>query len=408
MRFRDCVAAAVAVALALPAAASANVTLGNVTEPSGSSPTMCPATPPDYVFVSAFGATEVNPGYTLGGSSPMALTQWQVDATGATAGAQVELVVLLVGSSGSPPPIDVVATDTETLDPAAEAADGVETFTPASPIVVQPGDTIGLYAPDSTGITCYWSGGSLATNDEAEEAELSSPPVVGQNLDPDITDAADTPSSVTNLGATLAPLTEDAALSLSASKATAGQPALLTATITNHGPSDEPITFTDPVPPGLTVDFASSSSGTCTTNAVRIITCNLAGIPVGGSATVAIIVTPKAAQTYSDAGTVSDVSPVTDPNPANNNASTTLKVTAAGAPAKCVVPKLGGTPESVAKKVLPLLGCKLGKVKKASSKSVAKGDVISTAPGAGSYAVGKSVGITVSSGKPKSKPKKNK
>ena len=61
-----------------------------------------------------------------------------------------------------------------------------------------------------------------------------------------------------------------------------------------------------------------------------------------------------------------------------------------------------------ARALLPLLGCKVGKVKTATSKSVAKGDVISTSPGAGSYAAGRSIGITVSSGKPKSKKKKKK
>ncbi len=223
------------------------------------------------------------------------------------------------------------------------------------------------------------------------------------------TGTVDAPAGEINLAATLGPVTEDAALSLSASSATAGLPAVLTATVRNNGPLNSPITFTDPVPSGLTVDFAGTSSGSCGTNtAVNLVTCTLAGLSAGHSATVGIVVTPKAAGSYPDAGTVADVSPVTDPNPANNNASTTLKAAAAGAPAKCVVPKLGGTPESVAKKVLPLLGCKVGKVKKATSRSVAKGDVISTNPKAGTYAVGKSVGITVSSGKPKPKPKKKK
>jgi beta-lactam-binding protein with PASTA domain len=63
-----------------------------------------------------------------------------------------------------------------------------------------------------------------------------------------------------------------------------------------------------------------------------------------------------------------------------------------------VVPKLGGASLAVAKFVLPLVGCKVGKVKHAKSKRVAKGDVISTSPGAGSYPVGKRITLTVSSG----------
>jgi hypothetical protein len=397
------------VALALPAAAGADVTLGTVTEPSGSSPAECPTTPPNYILVSASTATNTNPQYTVQGSAPLALTQWALNASGAIAGAQVTLVVLSVNITGMTANIDVVATDTETLNPSAAAADGVETFTVKNPIIVEPGDTISLYLPDTTGITCYWSGGSLPADDEAQQAELSPPPAVGQNILNDVGATTETPSGVIDLAATLGPLSEDGALSLSASNATVGLPAVLTATVRNNGPFNGPITFTDPVPLGLTIDLAAASSGSCSTNtAVNLVTCTLTGIPAGQSAKVTIVVTPKAAHSYTDSGTVADVSPATDPNPSNDDSSTTLKVAAAGAPAKCVVPKLSGTPESVAKKVLPLLGCKVGKVKKATSKSVAKGDVIATSPGAGSYAVGRRVTITESSGKPKPRKKKKK
>jgi beta-lactam-binding protein with PASTA domain len=57
--------------------------------------------------------------------------------------------------------------------------------------------------------------------------------------------------------------------------------------------------------------------------------------------------------------------------------------------------------------VLPLVNCKVGKVKKAKSKSVPKGDVISTNPGGGKkLAAGTKVAIKASSGKPKKKAKK--
>jgi hypothetical protein len=46
-----------------------------------------------------------------------------------------------------------------------------------------------------------------------------------------------------------------------------------------------------------------------------------------------------------------------------------------------VVPKLGGASLALTKKLLGLLDCKAGQVKKATSKSVPKGDVISTSPG---------------------------
>jgi hypothetical protein len=70
----------------------------------------------------------------------------------------------------------------------------------------------------------------------------------------------------------------------------------------------------------------------------------------------------------------------------SSQAVTQWQVYAHGAtPTKCVVPKLGGASLSLAKDVLLLLGCKVGKVKKATS-----------------------IGVTVSSGKPKPKPKPKK
>jgi serine/threonine-protein kinase len=203
----------------------------------------------------------------------------------------------------------------------------------------------------------------------------------------------------------------DAALTLTAgpASATTGQPAVITGTVTNDGPLSGPITFTDPVPSGLTVNAVGIGSGTCSTNtAVDIVTCTTDGLAAHQSTPVVIAVTPTAAGTYKDSATVSLSGAGADPNLANNSASATLTVTKAGTPTQCVVPKLKGAPLALGKKVLPLLGCKVGKVKKSTSKSVAKGDVISTSPGAGSYAASKSIGITVSSGKPKPKPKKKK
>jgi serine/threonine-protein kinase len=122
---------------------------------------------------------------------------------------------------------------------------------------------------------------------------------------------------------------------------------------------------------------------------------------------VEIVVTPSAAQTYTDSASVKVADGVTDPNAANDNATLTLDVAAAAGagPTKCVVPKLGGASAALARKVLPLLGCKAGKTKKTHSKSVAKGLLVGTSPGAGSYTVNKVIALKVSSGP---KPKKHK
>jgi beta-lactam-binding protein with PASTA domain len=119
-----------------------------------------------------------------------------------------------------------------------------------------------------------------------------------------------------------------------------------------------------------------------------------------------IVATPKSAGSYKDTGDVAVPTGITDTDAANNTAATTLNVTAPGTALKCVVPKLGGASSSLAKQVLPLLGCKVGKTKKAHSKSVAKGLLIGTSPGAGTYAAYKAVGLEVSSGPAPKKAKK--
>jgi uncharacterized repeat protein (TIGR01451 family) len=409
MRIRGCFLAAAVAALAVPAGAGAvsTVTIGNVTPPGTSTGAVpCPAPPPDQI-VAANTQLGFVPDYVVpGGDGPLLLTQWQLNAAGATAGAQVTLVVMNVQIASGTGTVSVVATDTEALNPVGLPANGVETFTPANPIEVQPGDVIGLYLADSTGIPCYWTGSPAA--DGISGLVVTTTPAAGQMLTPtnDQTGAVTASGATLNLGATLTPLTYDAGLSMSAgpSSAVVGQTAVLTGTITNNGPYAGPITLTDTVPAGLTVDYAAAASGTCTV-AGSTVTCLFPSVAVGQSENAAIVVTPTAAKTFTNTGSVADDEGATDPNGANDNATTTLKVSAVAVP-KCVVPKLGGASESLAKKLLPLLDCKAGKVKTATSKSVAKGDVISTSPGAGSYAAGRSIGITVSSGKPKKKKKK--
>lgn len=187
--------------------------------------------------------------------------------------------------------------------------------------------------------------------------------------------------------------------------AAAGHPALLSSTVTNGGPASGPISFTEHVPAGLTINATLVSLRTCSTSG-QVVTCTFP-TPNGQSAQVNVIVTPTSAGTYTDSAAVSVANGFIETNPANNNASSTLH--AAPAPASlpnCVVPKLKGTTVNLAKRALRLLNCEVGKIRHAHSKKVRKGRVIKTSPKPGTYAPSKLVGLQISSGAKKKKHKK--
>jgi hypothetical protein len=398
----------VAVALAIPAAAAADTTLGTVTAPTGSTATPCPAPPPNQLIFAVAGAG-LNPAYTVPANSPaLEVTHWQLNVDGVTAGAEATFVVARVDLSA----IVVLGTDTETLTAGSLPSGNIEDFKLAVPIGVQSGDVIGVYVPGSAapGIACYWTGGDVDPSDSVSGAVLTAPPTAGESISSSGGDGVFESQSDLNLGATLAPLSIDAALSLSAGPAhsVVGQPSVLIATVTNNSGPAGPITFTEPVPAGLTIDSTTADGGTCATNApVSIVTCSFPSVGAGQSAKAAIIVTPTAAQTYVDTGAVAVAGGGTDPDAANNTSTATLVVAPANpGPSMCVVPKLGRTSVSLAKRLLGLLGCKVGAATKVHSKSVAKGLVIGTSPGAGAYAAQKTIALKVSSG-PAKKPRKH-
>lgn len=185
------------------------------------------------------------------------------------------------------------------------------------------------------------------------------------------------------------------------SAATTGGLALLASTVTDHGPASNPLTFTDVVPAGLTIDAVVSPSGPCATVG-PVVTCTISGLTAGQNTPVDIVVTPSAG-TYTNSVTLAQPSAATDPDTANNTAAATLTVTKATV-TKCVVTSLAKVPLGTAKKLLTALSCKVGKVSKSYSRTVAKGAVIKTSSGSGSYSAGKSIGLVESKGP---KPKKH-
>jgi Domain of unknown function DUF11 len=389
-----------AAALALPSAASADTTLGLTTQPSGSTPTNCPTGLPPAGVLIGQAASDPSTPYAVA-SSATDLLSWSVNTTGDSAGT-ITLWVIAPAAGGG---YTLVTTDTETL-PSPLPASNIATFTPGAPIPLAPGDTFALSGTGTT-FNCYWTGGSTPVGDALFAAPQPVPPTPGTSVTPLVPGSG--PGFTLNLAATLRSPSQDAGVTAASSPAavTGGGQALLADTVTNNGPGTQPITVTDVVPAGLTIDAAAAGNGTCTT-AGQTVTCTITGLAAGTSAPVYVVVTSGAAGSYANTATVAPAQTgVTDPNAANNTASATLTVTAPPATTKpaCVVLSFKGVPQRVAKKLLPALHCSVGKVKRASSRSVAKGDVIATNPRAGSYAAGQRVGLKVSSGKPNPKHK---
>jgi hypothetical protein len=382
------VAALVSAALLGSAASASASTLGITSQPSSSSPGACNSSV-------AFGQAAQDPStpYFVPAGGGM-ITQWEhVVAAGDTAGAPLEFVVLRPAAAE----FTVVGTDTEALPTPLPAAGSLVTFTLATPISVQAGDTLGLYS-SSTGAECYFDGSSVPGGDDITALGFTpTPPTTGETS----TFSSPAPfASVIDVAATLGPITQDAAVTTTAgpSGASAGQAALLASTVTNNGPGTGPITFTDVVPAGMTVDAAVAGGGTCAASG-QTVTCSVA-LGSGQSGPVDVVVTPSSPGSYTNHASVVVGTNATDPNTANNSASATLSV-GLSLPAKCVVPRLKGVASGVAKTVLKDLGCRV-RVSHAHSRSVHKGSVIKTKPGQGTYAYRRVITLVVSSG-PKKK-----
>jgi hypothetical protein len=388
------------VTLALPAAASASTTtLGSIVEPTGASGASCNSAPVDgetLVLGQDTTAYEVGAG---GGE----ITSWSVNATGDT-GVGTETLYVLAPSG---PGYTVVGTDTETI-PSVIPTGGTLTFTLASPIMVQSGDTFALSATGAGSIYCAWSSADPSDSVFVALATGSTVELASQ-IDPGAPSVAS--GVLLDLAVTLIPSNNDLAVTTAAgpSNAIVNNDALLSSTVTDNGPNAGPATFTDAVPAGLAIDAVAAAGGTCSI-AGQLVTCAFSSLAAGASTPVEIVVTPVAAESYKNTVSLAGPTGATDPNTANNTATATLVASAATitpslATRECVPTNVKGLSEKVVKRLLPSFGCKLGKIKKASSKTVAKGDVISLKPGSGPHAPGTKVALTVSSGKPKKKHK---
>lgn len=369
-----------AVFVLAPAAPAGALTLGSTTFPAASLPGGCNN--------GVIGQSKSDPStpYTVPRSGR--ITDWQINTLDGTSGSAVSLVVMETNGPGS---YKVVGFDNEAL-PSPLPSNGVASFHVSSPIAVSSGDLLGLDAGE--GVVCYFGAGGIPQTDELFAAVPGEALKAGLPL----TVSGHETGLTLNLSATEA-TEQDAGVSTTVGPANAsvGAIAQLSSTVSNAGPGTGPITFSDNVAAGLTIDSAVAGSGTCAISAQQV-SCTINGLASGQSAPVVISVTPTAAGSLANSVSVATTAGETDPNSANNAATATLIV---GIAPHCVVPTLAGTPLAVAKNVLTLLGCRVGKIKKASSRKIGKGLVISTSPGAATLAAGATVNLSVSSGPPK-------
>lgn len=327
---------------------------------------------------------------------------WSANVTGATPGTALTLLLLRGAGSG----YAIAAFDGETV-PSPLPASGIATFNLPHPILVNGGEVLGLYGSATT-VACYFAGSSLSESDMLSAGAALAPPSIGGTY----TSSVSAAKILLNASAELAQ-------SLDLGVTGAANPATITAggtsayvfTVTNGGVSAGPVTFTDGLPGGLNVLTAVAGAGSCTT-AGQLVNCTIPSLEGGASVPVVIVVSAPGAGSYPDTATVSTSSPIGDGNPANNAATATLAVNAppappSAAPAPCKLIRLAGLPLATAKSVIAALGCRAGKVTSKSSRSVRKGLVISTSPGAGAtLPAGAAVNVVVSAGPPRKRHKK--
>jgi len=379
MTRRLLVASAAMFALFVFTGSAGAATLGITAQPTGSSGGDCQPTgiygmvsnDPSTVFIVPAGGGEV--------------TQWQTSTVGDVAGSSVTMLVLAPSGAN----YSVVGTDTEKI-PSPLPASGEAEYTLSTPIQAAAGDTLGIYSPAAN--ICFFEGGAVPGDDEIFAAPGS--PTVGTSLTPELRVDGYEP----NIGATYV-TNEDAGVQSSTptSSASVGSSAVLTSTVMNNGPELSPITFVDQVPSGLTLQSALAGSGTCVISS-QTVTCTISGLAVGQSASIDVIVTPSKVGSYASSVSVS-VPGVTDPNTANNTASSTLVV--AALPQQCIVPALRKLSLASARALLKQLGCTVRDLKQHSS--IANGLVISVRGGVASYRYHQLVTLIVSEG-----PKKRK
>lgn len=131
----------------------------------------------------------------------------------------------------------------------------------------------------------------------------------------------------------------------------AGQPLTYTIVVNNAGPADATsVVVTDVIPAGTTFVSATPTQGTCT--GTITVTCSLGPIANGGSASIALQVTPQTTGTINNTATVSNSSQP-DPDPTNNASTAPATISR---PAGTDIPTLGEWARIFMAMVMGLMG----------------------------------------------------
>lgn len=208
MRLRILIGITTALALAVATPASADMTLGSTSVPSGSSFDSAVGGTPNQV-IAQFTDNPANP-YLV--PSPGQITQWQTNTSGsAIPGDPITFVVLKPATGGS---FSVVAADARTL-PSPLPAGNVATFPLATPIAVTAGETLGLFAES---VNNYWYGGSVPTASTLVALNAPTAPAPNQTLAQRSSNPISPEAYTMNLAANFMPVTGQRAAALARCK----------------------------------------------------------------------------------------------------------------------------------------------------------------------------------------------
>ncbi len=179
--------------------------------------------------------------------------------------------------------------------------------------------------------TVTWTVGSLGSGAGSTATIVVKPAAAGTVVNTATVSGSTTdPNSANNSASTSTTVNAAADLSITISDSpdpvTVNSNLTYGISVTNSGPSAATgVRITDPLPAGATFVSASASQGSCS-NSSGTVTCNIGSLASGASIAATIAIKPTVAGTIVNTATVSGST--TDPNSANNSASTSTTVSA--------------------------------------------------------------------------------